>query len=136
MLWTFSIKFLCKDSFLNTNVCINKYFFVGPPKEDIFLTTFCCLYFDQCCTYILTDYISLVGLWGQLSYISKPCSLHTHITHVCRPYIQRVYICLLFRDSTLCINRGPKRDSIHRDKELTSIETGHRSTSKPPRLDS
>ena len=37
------------------------FFYVSPPKEDIFLTTFYGLYFITMGTYIFTDYISICG---------------------------------------------------------------------------
>ena len=36
-------------------------------RRTSFLTNFYGLYFNQWCTYIFTYYISIVGLWGQLS---------------------------------------------------------------------
>ena len=45
-------------------------------RRTSFLTNFYGLYFNQWCTYIFTYYISIVGLWGQLSCsASTPMSI-------------------------------------------------------------
>ena len=51
------------------------FFNVGPPKENIFLTTFYGLYFQSKMHKYFTDYNFLWGLWGQL-----PCTASTPLS--------------------------------------------------------
>ena len=98
----------------STHPTIHIYFFfffnVGPPKEDIFLTTFYSLYFNQHGTYYRLQF-----RWGQLSISLWLWINHSHITHVCGtfPHIAGLFS-FLFRKST--IYHVLKRDSIHRSR--------------------
>ena len=80
------------------------YFFnVGPPKEDIFSDHLLWSIFQSMVHIYFTDYISIVGLWGQLSCTASTplysdMLLALHITHVCRPiYTAGLYLLFIQR---------------------------------------